>query len=89
MCRVILECLLSVIVVQVSTGKKRGVAGPQEAAQLALMCLRRAQQLQPSDTCQALKQECDVYNKLHDLQPSTSHAEDLERCHRVLRKLCV
>ncbi|DBA82648.1 hypothetical protein WJX77_007258 [Trebouxia sp. C0004] len=74
---------------QVPSVRKRGIANPKDASQLAVMCLRRVQQLQPSDICQVVKQECDVYNKLQSLQPSFSALQDLENCQRMLHKMCM
>ncbi|KAL0037384.1 hypothetical protein WJX79_005166 [Trebouxia sp. C0005] len=37
---------------QVPSVRKRGIANPKDAAQLAVMCLRRVHQVQPSDICQ-------------------------------------
>lgn len=59
---------------------KRQEAYALKLAHLAIMSLQRARQIQPSEHCQILEQECGILKKTHTLVPSGANAARFQEC---------
>lgn len=73
---------------QGSWSKMDVVMHQEDLAKLALACLHRATQLMPSAACTSVKQECEVYSRLHTATGSAAHMKKLQECLVVYRSGC-
>lgn len=68
---------MAYLLLQVS---KRQESDALKLADLAVISLQRAQQVQPSEQCQILEQECGIRKKTHTLAPSSVNAARFQKC---------
>ena len=72
---------------QVATDKT-AVITIQDAAHSAVKSLQQARQVQPSYTCQTLKQECELYSKLQNLAGSAFTSDQAAQCQHTFKEIC-